>query len=100
LIIEKNAAAAIDLDIDKTRRKNRVVRQRDSAAYSRVSGPDTFDQAVRHRNQCRSLHNRSVEQLRRSNRELCREPGCVHDMLIAYLSGITNLALKKRSRTD
>src|SRR5262249_12534032 len=61
LVIEKDAAPAIDLTIDEARREDCVSGKRDGSARSCVAWSNTLDQAPRYGHQCRPPQRRSVE---------------------------------------
>src|SRR5262245_25588623 len=80
LVIEKNAAPAIDLHIDEAGREDCVGWKRDGSARSCVAWSNTLDKAGGYGNQCRPPQRRSVEQLRSGNCEACGGRRWVHDL--------------------
>src|SRR4029077_2147348 len=91
LLVEERATTPIDLNIDETGRKDRIGGKRAYAGRQRVSEADTLDEAARNRDKCRPPHDRSVEQLRRSDRERRAGRGVVHEVHRA-IAAHSNLA--------
>src|SRR5689334_16334642 len=69
LVIEKNTAAPIDLNVYESGRKDHIFRQLCCCARRLLSGADALDTAVRNPDRGRPAHGRSIEEQRRSDCE-------------------------------
>ena len=76
--IEENASASIDLNVNKSRCKDRIRGQLDWRARLRATEADALDPAVRNADHRRSAHGGPIKYLRRSNRERFGRPRVVH----------------------